>query len=43
MLEIYLERRRDELNPKTMDFEYAELVVLKNIQGDIFVNFATFN
>jgi hypothetical protein len=38
MLEIYLERRRDELNPKTMDFEYVELVVLKNIQGDIFVN-----
>lgn len=34
---LFLERRRDELNPKTMDFEYVELVTLKNIYGDIFV------
>jgi len=33
---IHLERRRDELNPKTMDFEYVELVNLKGVEGDIF-------
>uniref|UniRef100_A0A914I5R0 Large ribosomal subunit protein mL49 n=1 Tax=Globodera rostochiensis TaxID=31243 RepID=A0A914I5R0_GLORO len=33
---IYLERRRDELNPKTMDFEYVELVILTGIDGDVF-------
>ena len=36
MPEVYLERRRDELNPKTMDFEYVELVVLRNVYGDVF-------
>ncbi|KAL3093112.1 hypothetical protein niasHT_022562 [Heterodera trifolii] len=33
---IFLERRRDELNPKTMDFEYVELVILTGIDGDVF-------
>lgn len=36
---IFLERRRDELNPKTMDFEYVELVILTGIDGDVFVRF----
>lgn len=35
---LFLERRRDQLNPKTMDFEYVELVSLKQIYGDIFVS-----
>jgi hypothetical protein len=39
MPELFLERRRDQLNPKTMEFEYVELVTLKNIHGDIFVSF----
>lgn len=34
--ELYLERRRDKLNPNTMDFEYVELVTLKGITGDVF-------
>ncbi|KAI1723934.1 mitochondrial large subunit ribosomal protein (Img2) domain-containing protein [Ditylenchus destructor] len=33
---LFLERRRDELNPKTMDFEYVELVSLRGIDGDVF-------
>ena len=33
---LYLERRRDQLNPNTMDFEYAEIVTMKEISGDIF-------
>uniref|UniRef100_A0A7E4VZS9 Large ribosomal subunit protein mL49 n=1 Tax=Panagrellus redivivus TaxID=6233 RepID=A0A7E4VZS9_PANRE len=33
---LFLERRRDELNPMTMDFEYVELVALKEISGDVF-------
>ncbi|KAE9548397.1 hypothetical protein FO519_008391 [Halicephalobus sp. NKZ332] len=33
---LYLERRRDQLNPDTMDFEYVEIVTMKDISGDIF-------
>lgn len=36
---LFLERRRDQLNPKTMDYEYVELVALKQIYGDVFVSF----
>ncbi|MFH4982522.1 hypothetical protein AB6A40_009231 [Gnathostoma spinigerum] len=33
---LYLESRRDNLNPETMNFDYVELVVVKNIHGDVF-------
>uniref|UniRef100_A0A0N5CD45 Large ribosomal subunit protein mL49 n=1 Tax=Strongyloides papillosus TaxID=174720 RepID=A0A0N5CD45_STREA len=36
MLPLYLERRRDKLNEKTMDYEYVEIVTMKQISGDIF-------
>uniref|UniRef100_A0A0K0E0T4 Large ribosomal subunit protein mL49 n=1 Tax=Strongyloides stercoralis TaxID=6248 RepID=A0A0K0E0T4_STRER len=36
MLPLYLERRRDKIDPKTMDFEYVEIVVMKQISGDVF-------
>uniref|UniRef100_A0A914LK45 Large ribosomal subunit protein mL49 n=1 Tax=Meloidogyne incognita TaxID=6306 RepID=A0A914LK45_MELIC len=36
MPRIFLELRRDELNPKTMDFEHVDVVVLREIYGDIF-------
>jgi len=39
MPRIFLELRRDELNPKTMDFEHVDVVVLREIYGDIFVCF----
>ncbi|CAI4231354.1 unnamed protein product [Auanema sp. JU1783] len=32
---LYLERRRDELNEQTLDFEYVELVVIKGVDGDV--------
>ncbi|GMR59308.1 hypothetical protein PMAYCL1PPCAC_29503 [Pristionchus mayeri] len=33
---LYLERRRDTLNEKSLDFDYVELVTLKGIDGDVF-------
>ncbi|CAI5452509.1 unnamed protein product [Caenorhabditis angaria] len=36
MLPLYLERKRDLLNEKTLDFDYVELVVLRNVDGNIF-------
>ncbi len=39
LLDLKLERRRDELNLKTMDYEYVELVVIRNVFGDVFVSF----
>ncbi|CAG9531623.1 unnamed protein product [Cercopithifilaria johnstoni] len=36
LLPLYLETRRDQLDPKTLDFEYVELVLVKKIHGDIF-------
>jgi hypothetical protein len=35
---IFLERRRDQLNPKTMLYEYVEVAALRGIFGDIFVS-----
>ncbi|VDK17909.1 unnamed protein product [Anisakis simplex] len=35
-LPLFLERRRDQLDPKTMEFEYVEIVALRNVHGDIF-------
>lgn len=43
LLPLYLETRRDQLDPKTLDFEYVELVLVKNIHGDIFVCFPFFS
>ena len=43
MPELYLERRRDQLDTKTMKYEYVELVTLRNVFGDVFVRlFAPF-
>ncbi|VDM65174.1 unnamed protein product [Strongylus vulgaris] len=36
MLPLYLSRRRDLLNEKTLDFDYVELVTMKNVEGDVF-------
>uniref|UniRef100_A0AC35UE59 39S ribosomal protein L49, mitochondrial n=1 Tax=Rhabditophanes sp. KR3021 TaxID=114890 RepID=A0AC35UE59_9BILA len=36
MLPLYIERRRDKLNEKSMEYEYVEIVSLKHISGDIF-------
>ncbi|CEF63698.1 39S ribosomal protein L49, mitochondrial [Strongyloides ratti] len=36
MLPLYLQRRRDKLNEKTMDFEYVEIVTMRQIYGDVF-------
>uniref|UniRef100_A0A914WJH5 Large ribosomal subunit protein mL49 n=1 Tax=Plectus sambesii TaxID=2011161 RepID=A0A914WJH5_9BILA len=36
MLPLFLESRRDQLNLETMDYDYVELVKLKNVQGDVF-------
>ncbi|VDK86429.1 unnamed protein product [Litomosoides sigmodontis] len=36
LLPLYLETRKDQLDPKTLDFEYVELVLVKRIHGDIF-------
>jgi len=33
---LYLECRRDQLNPKTFEFDYVEIVAMKNIEGDVF-------
>lgn len=33
---LFLERRRDQLNTDTMDFEYVELVSVNEISGDVF-------
>ncbi|GMS80125.1 hypothetical protein PENTCL1PPCAC_2300, partial [Pristionchus entomophagus] len=33
---LYLEKRRDLLNEKSLDFDYVELVTLKGIDGDVF-------
>ncbi|VDM42690.1 unnamed protein product [Toxocara canis] len=35
-LPLFLETRRDKLDPTTMEFEYVELVVLRNVHGDVF-------
>ncbi|KHJ94597.1 hypothetical protein OESDEN_05470 [Oesophagostomum dentatum] len=35
-LPLYLNRRRDLLNEKTLDFDYVELVTMKGIDGDVF-------
>ncbi|ETN77852.1 hypothetical protein NECAME_03024 [Necator americanus] len=35
-LPLYLSRRRDLLNEKTLDFDYVELVTMKEIDGDVF-------
>lgn len=35
--ELFFERRRDQLNPKTMLYEYVEVVALRGIFGDIHV------
>jgi len=39
---IHLETRRDELNVKTMEFEYEEVVSLRGVNGDVFVSFVEF-
>ncbi|KAI6186876.1 hypothetical protein M3Y98_00180900 [Aphelenchoides besseyi] len=36
MPQLHLERRRDKVNPKTMMYEYIELVTLKGVYGDLF-------
>ncbi|CAB3397241.1 unnamed protein product [Caenorhabditis bovis] len=36
LLPLYLEKKRDLLNEKTLDFDYVELVTIKNIDGDVF-------
>ncbi|CAJ0589547.1 unnamed protein product [Cylicocyclus nassatus] len=36
MLPLYLSRRRDLLNEKTLDFDYVELVTMRNVEGDVF-------
>uniref|UniRef100_A0A915C3S6 Large ribosomal subunit protein mL49 n=1 Tax=Parascaris univalens TaxID=6257 RepID=A0A915C3S6_PARUN len=36
MLPLFLENRRDKLDPKTMEFDYVDLVVLRNVHGDVF-------
>uniref|UniRef100_A0AC34FTI8 Large ribosomal subunit protein mL49 n=1 Tax=Panagrolaimus sp. ES5 TaxID=591445 RepID=A0AC34FTI8_9BILA len=33
---LFLERRRDQLNTDTMDFEYVELVTMAEISGDVY-------
>lgn len=38
MPQLYLERRRDQLNPKTMLYEYVEMVKLRGVYGDVFVS-----
>lgn len=38
LLPLYLERKRDLLNEKTLDFDYVELVTIRNVDGDIFVS-----
>lgn len=38
MPELYLERRRDQLNPTTMLYEYVEVVALRGIFGDLFAS-----
>uniref|UniRef100_A0A8R1HQC9 Large ribosomal subunit protein mL49 n=1 Tax=Caenorhabditis japonica TaxID=281687 RepID=A0A8R1HQC9_CAEJA len=43
MLPLYLERKRDLLNENTLDFDYVELVTVKNIDGDLFVSFCKEN
>ncbi|EGT43575.1 hypothetical protein CAEBREN_08777 [Caenorhabditis brenneri] len=36
LLPLYLERKRDLLNEKTLDFDYVELVIVRNVDGDVF-------
>ncbi|CAO4379058.1 unnamed protein product [Caenorhabditis nigoni] len=36
LLPLYLERKRDLLNEKTLDFDYVELVTVRNVDGDVF-------
>ncbi|CAD6186983.1 unnamed protein product [Caenorhabditis auriculariae] len=36
LLPLYLERKRDLLNEKSLDFDYAELVVVRGVDGDVF-------
>ncbi|CAD5225261.1 unnamed protein product [Bursaphelenchus okinawaensis] len=33
---VYLSRKRDQLDVRTMQYEYKELVTLKNVYGDVF-------
>ncbi|VDD94749.1 unnamed protein product [Enterobius vermicularis] len=33
---VYLHVKRDKLDPKTMDFDYVELVELRDVAGNIF-------
>ncbi|CAJ0954601.1 unnamed protein product, partial [Mesorhabditis belari] len=33
---LYLERKRDMLNEDTLDFDYVELVAVRNVEGDVF-------
>lgn len=33
LLPLYLETRRDQLDPKTLDFEYVELVLVKKFMA----------
>jgi hypothetical protein len=35
--ELYLQKRRDKVNPKTLLYEYVEIVTLKGVFGNIFV------
>ncbi|CAI2355366.1 unnamed protein product [Caenorhabditis sp. 36 PRJEB53466] len=36
LLPLFLERKRDLLNEKTLDFDYVELVTVRNVDGDVF-------
>jgi len=36
--DVFLENRRDTLDTTTVEFNYIELVVLKNVHGDVFVS-----
>ncbi|EFP05881.1 hypothetical protein CRE_27151 [Caenorhabditis remanei] len=36
LLPLYLERKRDLLNEKTLDFDYVELVTVRSVDGDVF-------
>jgi len=36
MFPLHIECRRDRLNPQTYEFDYVEIVTMKNIEGDVF-------
>ena len=37
-LPLYLQTKKDKLNEKTLDIDHVEMVVIKKVEGDLFVS-----